>query len=193
MSLRNVHRKLKTARRTSLKPPAQDSCSPCTHDMMVYANMAPKMVPCIRRSAALNEPPTAWLSRVPTMDTARAAHEPFPLTIQPTIAAIAHAVESFRAYSTWSELALKLQLNSAEISSRGSTRPPLGPLGFLIGEVSASAHVWQVSPGEDTQAGSWCALSLSARFWNEKIHRWFACSALRATVSRASLAAWLGA
>jgi len=109
------------------------------------------------------------------------------------MAAMAHAAESFIAYSTWSELALKLQLNSAEISSRGSTMGPLGPFLGLAGDVSASAHVWHVSPGLDAHVGSWCARSFSARFWNAKIHRWFACRAFLATVSLASLAACEGA
>ena len=68
--------------------------------MSAKENIAPITVPCIRRSAALKEPPTASPSRVPTIATVSAAHDPFPLTAQPSAPAAAHAEDSLSAYVT---------------------------------------------------------------------------------------------
>ena len=86
---------------------------PVTTITSAKENIAPITVPCILKSAALKEPPTARPSLVPTIATVTAAHKPLPLVAQPIKPATAAAKDSLVAYKSWFASSWKSQRSRA--------------------------------------------------------------------------------
>ena len=217
LSLEYVVKNVNAASRISRAAPAPEAKSPRISVTSANENMAPSTVPCIRSSAALNDPPTAPPSRVPTIATVSAAHEPLPLTAKPTPPATAHAHESLSAYASWSRSAWNVHRSTAAIESPDEASPEEEEEGpRLRGAVSdasprrraavasspGSSHASQraASPSAGFPAAaasgvlalSWYPARASHAAWKLNTHRWFACSARRATVSAAAARAARG-